>query len=227
MERPPFQDPGARSTSVADRIPGRLVLCVGPIPVVRLILSPLEAFGRSPVQIINGEPFGLHANIEEAIFVAITRARKYIYIETPYFIPTASLLSAIQTTAMSGIDVRLIIPGRSDSGKVQYAANTYIESLLRNEVQVWRYAAGFTHTKLIVIDDELVIAGSANLDIHSLELNFETNICIYDPQVALEAKSVYLNDLSDSEEIHLEQWLARPKRIKFKEACFRLASPLF
>ncbi|MDR2916236.1 MAG: cardiolipin synthase [Tannerella sp.] len=183
--------------------------------------------GNSPVQIVNGEPFGLHSNILEAIFVAITRAKKSVYIETPYFIPTSNLLSAIQTAAMSGIDVRLLIPGRSDSGKVQYASNTYIECLLRNNVKVYRYAIGFTHSKLMIIDDELVIAGSSNLDIRSLELHFETNIFIYDVNIAQTVKEIYFKDLADSEEVNLEQWINRPKRIKFKEACFRLASPLF
>ncbi len=186
----------------------------------------LDNVGKSLVQIVNGEPFGLHSNIQEALFVAISRARKCVYIETPYFIPTSNLLSAIQTASMSGIDVRLIIPGRSDSGKVQYAANTYMESLLRNNVKVYQYAVGFTHSKLMVIDDELVIAGSSNLDIRSLELNFETNIFIYDKNVAQTVKEVYFKDLADSKEVNLEQWINRPKRTKFKEACFRLASPL-
>ncbi len=183
--------------------------------------------GRSPVQIVSSEPFGLHSAILEAMFTAITRARKSVYIETPYFVPTSCLLRAIQTAAMSGIDVRLIIPKRSDNGGVQHASNTYIESLLRHRVKVYRYADGFTHSKLMVVDDELVIAGSTNLDIRSLELNFETNVFIYDAEVAQEVKEVYLRDLAVSEAVELEQWIARSKWTRFKEACFRLVSPLY
>jgi len=187
---------------------------------------PVENIGKISVQIVNSEPLGIHSNILEAMFVAITRAKKYVYIETPYFIPTACILRAIQTVAMSGVDVRLVIPRRSDNGSVQHASNTFIESLLRNNVKVYQYTAGFTHSKLMVIDDELVIAGSTNLDIRSLELHFETNIFIYDKDIAKVVKEIYQNDINDSEIIELEGWINRPKRVKFMEACFRLASPL-
>jgi len=188
---------------------------------------PVEVWGDSAVQIVNSEPLGLHSNVMEAMLSAISRAKKYVYIETPYFIPTASLMRMIQITAMSGIDVRLIIPRRSDNGSVQHASNTYIESLLRNNVKVYQYTAGFTHSKLMVIDDELVIAGSTNLDVRSLELHFETNIFIYDKKVAEIVKDIYFKDIQDSEEIELERWVKRPASTKFMEACFRLASPLF
>ncbi len=188
---------------------------------------PVNTIGKSYVQIVNSEPLGLHANILEAMFVAVTRAKKSIYIETPYFIPPACLLRAIQTAAMSGLDVRLVIPRRSDNGSVQHASNTFIETLLRNNVKVYQYIKGFTHSKLMIIDDNLVIAGSSNLDIRSLELHFETNIFIYDKKIAKTVKDIYLKDIRDSEIILLEQWINRPKRIKFMEACFRLLSPLF
>jgi len=187
---------------------------------------PVSIMGKSSVQIVNSEPLGMHANILEAMFVAITRAKKSVFIETPYFIPTSCLLRAIQTAGMSGLDVRLIIPRRSDNGGVQHASNTYIESLLRNHVKVYQYINGFTHSKLMIIDDELVIAGSTNLDIRSLELHFETNIFIYDREVAATATQVYTNDLADSELIKLDEWINRPKQVKFMEAIFRLASPL-
>lgn len=183
--------------------------------------------GESPVQIVNAEPLGNHANIKEAIFTAITRARKYVYIETPYFIPTECLIRAIQTVAMSGIDVRLVMPKRSDNVNVQYASNSYVEELLRNKVKVYQYMEGFTHSKMIVIDDELVIAGSVNLDVRSLELLFETNLFIYDRNVAKTVKHIYLNDIADSKQVNLEEWMNRSRWTRFGEACFRLMSPLY
>lgn len=183
--------------------------------------------GESPVQIVNAEPLGNHANIKEAIFTAITRARKYVYIETPYFIPTECLIRAIQTVAMSGIDVRLVMPKRSDNVNVQYASNSYVEELLRNKVKVYQYMEGFTHSKMIVIDDELVIAGSVNLDVRSLELLFETNLFIYDRNVAKTVKHIYLNDIADSKQVNLEEWMNRSCWTRFGEACFRLMSPLY
>lgn len=183
--------------------------------------------GNTAVQVVNAEPLGLTANVREAIFTAITHAKKYVYIETPYFIPTPCLIRAIQTAALSGTDVRLIIPKRSDNGSVQYASNSYIEQLLRNKVKVYQYNDGFTHSKLIVIDDELVIAGSTNLDIRSLELHFETNILIYDKEVAQIVKEIYFTDIQNSNEVILDEWMNRSGWVKFKEDCFRLLSPLF
>lgn len=183
--------------------------------------------GEAFVQVVNAEPLGAHANVEEAMFTAITRARKYVYIETPYFIPPGSLLRAIQTVAMSGIEVRLVMPKRSDNDNVQYASNSYVEDLLRNNVKVYQYLKGFTHSKLMIIDDELVIAGSVNMDMRSLELLFETNLFIYDKAVAHTVKQIYQTDMEDSEEIHLSDWINRSRSARFREAFFRLLSPLY
>lgn len=183
--------------------------------------------GEASVQVVNAEPLGAHANVEEAMFTAITRAREYVYIETPYFIPPGSLLRAIQTVAMSGVEVRLVMPKRSDNDNVQYASNSYVEDLLRNNVKVYQYLKGFTHSKLMIIDDELVIAGSVNMDMRSLELLFETNLFIYDKAVAHTVKQIYQTDMADSEEIHLSEWVNRSRPVRFREAFFRLLSPLY
>ena len=187
----------------------------------------VEVFGEIPIQIVNAEPLGMHSNIMEAMFTAISRAKRYVYIETPYFIPTEGLLLSIQTVAMSGIDVRLVMPKKSDNAFVQYASNSYVEKLLRNKVRVYQYLKGFTHSKLIVIDDELVVAGSANMDIRSLELLFETNLFIYDREVSRTVKSIYETDMDNSEELNLNEWLHRSQSVKFREACFRLFSPVY
>lgn len=187
----------------------------------------VEICGNVPVQVVNAEPLGMHSNVMEAMFTAISRAKKNVYIETPYFIPTEGLLQAIQTAAMSGIDVRLVMPKKSDNDFVQYASNSYVEKLLRNKVKVYQYLNGFTHSKLILIDDELVIAGSANMDIRSLELLFETNLFIYDKEVSQTVKSIYQDDMNNSEELHLHEWMHRSRSVKFREACFRLFSPVY
>lgn len=187
----------------------------------------VEVCGEVPIQIVNAEPLGMHSNIMEAMFTAISRAKKYVYIETPYFIPTECLLQAIQTVAMSGIDVRVVMPEKSDNDFVQYASNSYVEKLLRNKVRVYQYLNGFTHSKLMVIDDELVIAGSANMDIRSLELLFETNLFIYDKEVSQTVKSIYQTDMDNSKELNLNDWLHRSRSVKFREACFRLFSPVY
>lgn len=187
----------------------------------------VEVFGNVPIQVVNAEPLGMHSNVMEAMFTAISRAKKNVYIETPYFIPTECLLQAIQSVAMSGVDVRLVMPKRSDNDFVQYASNSYVEKLLRNKVRVYQYLNGFTHSKLLIIDDELVIVGSANMDIRSLELLFETNLFIYDKEVSQTVKAIYHTDMKNSEELSLNDWLHRSRSVQFREACFRLFSPVY
>ena len=187
----------------------------------------VEVFGEVPIQVVNAEPLGMHSNVMEAMFTAITRAKKNVYIETPYFIPTECLLQAIQTASMSGIDVRLVMPKRSDNDFVQYASNSYVEKLLRNKVRVYQYVNGFTHSKLMIVDDELVVVGSANMDIRSLELLFETNLFIYDKKVAQTVRDIYHTDMNNSKELNLCDWLQRNRSVKFREACFRLFSPVY
>lgn len=213
---------GLQSVFLADwyYVSGEFLDCKKYYPEIGII-------GKTPIQVVTAEPLGLHANIMEAMFTAITRAKKYVYIETPYFVPTESISRAIQIAAMSGIDVRLIIPKRSDNGSVQHASNSYIEQMLRNKVRVYQYTAGFTHSKLMIIDDELVIGGSTNIDVRSLELHFETNIFMYDKEIASIVKDIYFDNIEDSEEVDLENWMNRSQWIKFKEASYRLLSPLF
>lgn len=187
----------------------------------------VEVFGNVPIQVVNAEPLGMHSNVMEAMFTAISRAKKNVYIETPYFIPTECLLQAIQSVAMSGVDVRLVMPKKSDNDFVQYASNSYVEKLLRNKVRVYQYLNGFTHSKLLIIDDELVIVGSANMDIRSLELLFETNLFIYDKEVSQTVKAIYHTDMKNSEELSLNDWLHRSRSVQFREACFRLFSPVY
>lgn len=187
----------------------------------------VEVFGDVPIQVVNAEPLGMHSNVMEAMFTAISRAKRSVYIETPYFIPTECLIQAIQTVAMSGVDVRLVMPKKSDNDFVQYASNSYVEKLLRNKVRVYQYKNGFTHSKLMIIDGELVVVGSANMDIRSLELLFETNLFIYNKQIAHTVTSIYQTDMENSEELNLHDWLDRSRSVKFREACFRLFSPVY
>lgn len=97
-----------------------------------------------------------------------------------------------------------------------------MEKLLRNKVRVYQYVNGFTHSKLMIVDDELVVVGSANMDIRSLELLFETNLFIYDKKVAQTVRDIYHTDMNNSKELNLRDWLQRNRSVKFREACFRL-----
>ncbi len=185
-----------------------------------------RSYGEYPIQVMTAEPFGENSNILQGMFETITRARKSVYIETPYFVPPDSILTAIRTTALSGIEVVMVLPDRSDNAKVQYASNSYISQLLSANVKVYRYTKGFIHSKLMVIDDEITIVGSSNMDTRSFELNFECSIFIYDTRASEQAKNMIHTDIQDSYLLTQILWEKRTKWQKFVEAVFRLFSPL-
>jgi cardiolipin synthase len=154
------------------------------------------------------------------------KARERIYISTPYFTPNAALLTAMKVAALSGIDVRLLIPSRSDSRVVYWATRSYVQELLEAGIKVYMYRGGFNHSKLLIIDGEFCSVGSANIDVRSFEDNFEVSALIYDRSVAAELEAGFENDLRHSRLITLAQWELRSWRKSTLEALARLLSPL-
>ena len=124
----------------------------------------------------------------------ILSAHRYVYIETPYFLPNDPVLFALKTAAMAGVDVRILCPRRSDSRFVEWASRSYLREAHEAGVKIYLYDAGFLHSKLMVCDDALTTCGSANVDFRSFENNFEANAFIYDEGVALRMKSIFLKD---------------------------------
>lgn len=157
---------------------------------------------------------------------AIYSAKKRIFITTPYFIPVESVVQAIKQMALSGIDVRLLVPEKGDSKLVNAAAYSYYEELLNCKVKIYFYKKGFIHAKTMLIDDDFSIVGTANMDVRSQELNFEVNTLIYDEEIANNLADVFYDDLKFSEEIILQNWQNRPKIKSFFEHLARLFSPL-
>ena len=158
---------------------------------------------------------------------AITAARRYIYIETPYFLPNEPVLFALKTAIVAGVDVRLLCPRHSDARFTEWASRSYLRELHEAGARVLLYEPGFLHSKLMVIDDALTTCGSTNVDFRSFENNFEANVFIYDEGTALRLKKVFLDDQSLS--IPFEQvssWL-NPKFLpRLWESFTRLLSPL-
>lgn len=183
--------------------------------------------GNNPMQVVSCGPMDMYENLTEGFFQAINSAEKYVYIQTPYFIPSDSIIKAMQTAAMSGVDVRLIIPERSDNFFVGAATLSYVRMLLDYNVKVYLYTTGFIHSKMIVADDSLTIVGSANMDVRSFELNFEAGTFIYDTESALKAKDIFDADVKDSRLILPEEWNRRSKAKHYFESLMRLMTPLF
>jgi cardiolipin synthase len=166
------------------------------------------------------------SNIMESIFVAITNAEDYIHITTPYFIPNDEIVTALQVAARSNIEVKLIVPKKSDSWIAEYATNSYLEKLLEAGVEVYQYTKGFVHAKTIVIDDVFSTVGTANMDYRSFNINFEVNALVYNKPFARELNQVFNSDLENSIQLELNAWKKRNKRTKLTEALARLAAPL-
>jgi cardiolipin synthase len=176
------------------------------------------------VQIASSGPDSLNPSIMLANNAIIHNACRYVYITTPYFIPNESVYDAIRTAALGGLDVRMLVPGRSDSWIVNRAASAYYEDLMNCGVKIYRYQKGFMHAKTLVTDDELAMVGSANMDNRSFELNFETNALVYDGAFALQLKEQFMKDLEDSELLDAERWSKRSGFLRLQESVARLLS---
>ena len=178
------------------------------------------------VQIAASGPDSDVPTILFALLQAINLAQKEVLITTPYFIPSDSIMDAILISAMSGVSVKLLVPNVSDSRLVNAAASSYYRSLLKAGVKIYKYNKGFIHAKTMVIDDEIAIVGTANMDVRSFDLNFEVNAIVYDDVVANQLKKEFYNDLLDAEPIEYEQWKNRPQYHIFLDKLARLFSPM-
>lgn len=187
---------------------------------------PILTAGNNLIQIITSGPNGQFREILQGIVHAISNAKEYVYIQTPYFIPNDILLSAIQNAALSGLDVRVMLPKKSDTTFVHIATLSYIRDLLNANVKVHFFTPGFIHSKMIVIDDNLVITGSANMDVRSFEHNFEIDAFIYNKGTASQAKEIFYKDLLQTEIVDRDVWEARPRFERFGESVMRMFTPL-
>ncbi|WP_027126400.1 cardiolipin synthase [Gelidibacter mesophilus] len=184
-----------------------------------------EVLEDEVVQIAASGPDSPQPLIFYSLLEAIASAKKCIYITSPYFIPGESLMDVLIIAVQSGLDVKILIPGISDSKMVNAAAGAYYTELIQYGAKIYKYNKGFVHAKTMVIDDNLAIVGSANMDYRSFDLNFEVNAMVYSKTIARQLTEVFEEDLAASELIDAEQWLSRPKYMKLWEKMVRLLSP--
>ncbi|PSL28820.1 cardiolipin synthase [Planomicrobium soli] len=182
--------------------------------------------GDTTVQIVSSGPDEEWEQIKDGYLKLINLAEKSIYIQTPYFIPDASFYDAIRIAALSGIDVRIMIPNKPDHPFVYWATYSYAGQMLRAGARVFIYNNGFLHTKMIVIDGKASTVGTANIDVRSFKLNFEVNAFIYDEKVSTELAELFYQDMELSSELTLEKYYSRTRMIKTKESIARLLSPI-
>lgn len=181
---------------------------------------------KEAVVIISGGPDRTGDPILETAFAVVTAAESRIDIATPYFIPDEGLLMALRAAAMSGVVVRMIIPGIGDTQLVLWATLSYVERLLEAGVQVYRYQKGFIHSKVMLIDEMLATVGTANMDMRSFYSNFEQNAVLFDSNTIQQLRRNFEQDLLDSVQLELDSFRHRPMRQKAAEAAAQLLSPL-
>lgn len=186
----------------------------------------LEGTARKWVQVVASGPDSTVPSILYGYLGAINSAQKYVYLTTPYFIPGQAFLNALHMAALRGVDVRLLVPGISDSFITNAASNSFYDELLDMGVKVYLYQKGFVHAKTAVIDGTFVSIGTANLDIRSFDFNFEVNAMIYDREMAEKLTNMFEDDLKNADQVISENWRKRPLKTRFFERIVRLISPL-
>lgn len=187
-------------------------------------INTIEA--NCPIQIAASSPDWQWENITQAFIKLILSAKDYVYIHTPYFIPTESIIEALKIASLSGVDVRIIIPKTSDIKITKYSSMAYIEELLEAQIGIYLYKDGFIHSKAIVADDMISTIGSANFDFRSLEHNFEINAFIYHKESAIELREEFKKDFNQSMQLTLQNWKNRKQIQKIVEGLARLLSPI-
>lgn len=179
------------------------------------------------IQIVTSSPISQWPDIMQGYVRILLQAKRYVYMSTPYFLPTESVLFAIRTAALAGVDVRIMIPDKTDAKLVEWASRSYVKQTVESGVKVYLYKAGFNHSKMLVSDDALCTVGSTNIDFRSFENNFEANAFIYDPKMARRLKEVYLQDVRESVMLEDVKDLGHHSFLQqLWESLIRLVSPL-
>jgi cardiolipin synthase len=187
----------------------------------------IPIFNDCLAQVVTSSPVSPWPDVMQGYVRILLEAKRYVYMETPYFLPTEPILFALRTAALAGVDIRLMVPLHSDAKLVEWASRSYVTETIEAGVKVYFYRAGFNHSKLLVSDDSLCTCGSTNIDFRSFENNFEANIFFYDEGMALRIKKIFLDDQKQSilfDEV--SDAMARPFIMRLWESLVRLLSPL-
>ena len=178
-------------------------------------------------QIVTSSPVSPWPDIMQGYVRVLLQAHRYVYMESPYFMPTEPVLFAMRTAALAGVDVRLIVPRHGDAKLVEWASRSYLMEVIEAGVKVYLYEPGFNHSKILVSDDNLSSCGSTNIDFRSFENNFEANAFFFNEGMALRLKKVFLTDQAQSTLVDdVSYFIKRPFLQRLLESLVRLLSPL-
>lgn len=189
-----------------------------------LMTESEENFGG--VQMIAGGPDSEWEVIKHLYFSMINSARHSIWIASPYFIPDDEILTSLKIAALSGVDVRILVPDRPDKKTVFYASRSYFPDLLKAGVKIFEYKKGFLHSKIVMVDEELASIGTSNMDMRSFHLNFEINAFLYQTDSIRQLANDFQLDFKESNQLNADQFNSRRLRYRIFESLSRLLSPL-
>jgi cardiolipin synthase len=182
---------------------------------------------RCLVQVASSGPDTDWATIMQVYFSAIATAKSSIYLTSPYFSPDESILTALKTAALGGVDVRMIFPKHSDSIISNWNTRSYITELLEAGVRIFLYEQGFIHSKYLLVDSVFSSVGSPNVDVRSFDLDFEVTALIYDEEFAARLGVLFEEDLENCKEVLIPEWVKRRRRERHKESMARIFGPLY
>ena len=197
-----------------------------------LLTSPTMRYSEPPqqrdyiVQMMSSGPSSRWHNISFVFLKAITQAKRCVYIQTPYFLPSDSLLKALQSVALAGVDVRLMIPRHPDSVMLRLATGSYIKECMQSGIKIYFYEPTVLHAKVVIVDDEFVTTGSTNFDFRSFEHNFEFNALVYSKEFNAKMKAIFESDMEQCTRLSMGKWKQRPLTVKALESVVRLMSPI-
>lgn len=182
---------------------------------------PKTALSSGPLtQVVTSNPIGDWREMLQGMSLVISNCKEYLYIQTPYFMPSENVLSAIINIALAGVDVRIMVPEQSDSLITEYASRSFLADVMYAGAKVYLYRNGFLHSKMLVCDNALCSVGSANIDFRSFECNFEISTFVYDSKTAEEMKNIFVNDMRSCRQFTYKEY--RESRLS-KRVCDSVA----
>jgi cardiolipin synthase len=186
----------------------------------------LDPAGTAAVQIFPSGPQASSVRIDALLLAAIYAARHEIVLTTPYFVPSEALLTALRSAAVRGVRVVLIVPEKIDSRLVRLASEAYHDDLLAVGIVILQFRDGLLHTKSMVVDEEITVFGTVNLDLRSFELNFEVSLIAYDHAFSAAVRALQRSYESRSRQLDVESWQTRSRARRLLENAVQTMSPL-
>jgi cardiolipin synthase len=187
---------------------------------------PLEGQGRHAVQVVDSGPDQEPNSLRELYFAALLEAKRRLWIASPYFVPDAGMLDALRLACLRGVDVRLLCLSRPDHFVSFYAGRYYWSDLLGYGARVYTYVRGMMHSKIVLVDDDWALVGTANLDNRSLHLNFELSCVLFSRDLIGDLVTRFERDLEESRPLDAETFERRGLAVRLVENACRLFSPI-